>query len=777
MGWHNRVFQAMPIWMARLVGNGVLRALCVSFFHMDQRFSQNIWQEGHRQAGDDLTIDPAAGSSSLKLTFDDVCYVFFRHKWKILTFAVLGIAAALILYYLSPRLYRSEAKLMVKYITEVEPQRPGSPDGEGARSPVLRGETVVNSELEILTSMDLAMKVAEAVGPERILARVGGGKDLVHAALVIHSGTLPDVPRRGNVIRVVFEHPDPTVVRPVLSNLVDRSFIKHSEIHRALASLDDFAVQRKQTQERLHNTEQSLWDLKKTNAVFSVEESKRAAAEQVARTHQTLNDLETELEARQAAWKAIQSAALAHPAETNAVGHDERREIYQSVLNQLDQLRRRKTELLGQFLEGSSMVQPVQQEITQLEKQRRDMEREDPTLLYSNLSPAAGGRAADGLDEAARITILQSRVAALRTSLQRARAEEARLYELEAPIVRLQRTKELEESKFRYLSSALEEAQIDSGLGSGCQISAGCRTRRRRCVSLGPSTSGWGAGRWRSGVRLGVGFAHGVFCGSDGETADRVPPFDAAASVYVHTSAPPERKAAGLLRDRTGETEPSSLPAPVGAGPQDLAGSQLQPYVEAIRDRILNRFENLARKPKLVGVCGASSGAGVTSIAAGLAASLSEAGDLKVLLVDMKRGQGRAHPMLGSRKSCSLLDALEGPNRQEALIAPNLYLASANGSGKQEVVSSPRKFTTVVPHLNTSDYDYIVFDLPPVNPVSITPRLAKHMDIVLMIVEAEKARRNTVRGAGSLLLEFTKNVAVVLNKTRSYGPKQLSQAA
>jgi polysaccharide biosynthesis transport protein len=132
---------------------------------------------------------------------------------------------------------------------------------------------------------------------------------------------------------------------------------------------------------------------------------------------------------------------------------------------------------------------------------------------------------------------------------------------------------------------------------------------------------------------------------------------------------------------------------------------------------------------------------------------------------------------LGSRKSCSLLEALDGPNRQEAQVAPNLYLASANGGSKQEIVSSPRKFTTVVPQLNASDYDYIVFDMPPVNEVSITPRLAKHMDLTLLVVEAEKTRRATIRDAGALLLEFSQNVAVVLNKTRGYLPKQAGQAA
>jgi Mrp family chromosome partitioning ATPase len=137
----------------------------------------------------------------------------------------------------------------------------------------------------------------------------------------------------------------------------------------------------------------------------------------------------------------------------------------------------------------------------------------------------------------------------------------------------------------------------------------------------------------------------------------------------------------------------------------------------------------------------------------------------------MKRSNGTPHPLLGVRKSCSLLEALEGAKRQDALIAPNLYLAST-GEPKQMVTSAP-KFTRVVPRLNASDYDYIVFDMPPVNQVSITPRLAKHMDLTLLVVEAERAHRTTVEEAGSLLLEFTPNVGLVLNKTKTYGPKQV----
>jgi polysaccharide biosynthesis transport protein len=738
---------------------------------MDQRLSHNVWHEEPPSFPEERGRTETPVAPGFSLSFDDVCYVFFRHKWKIVGLSMLGAAAALVLYYLSPRFYRSEAKLMVKYITEMEPLT--TSDGQGqVRSPVLRGETVVNSELEILTSMDVAMKVAEAVGPERILAQVGGGSDLISAALVVNSGTKCDVPRGGNVIRVVFQHPDPTLVRPVLSNLVDQYFVKHFEIHRALASFDDVAQQREQVQERLHKTEQNLWDLKKTNQVFSLEESKKAAADQVFRVAQSLDEAQTELEARQAAMKALREGAPTLAPEMESKGREERWDRYNGILSQLGQLRRQRLELMSQFLDGSAMVQPVDQSIATLEGQKRALEKEDPNLLLSAAaSTTGGGQGLAAYDETSRLTILKARVEALRSSLSRARSAEAKLYEVEAPIVRLQRTKDLEEGKFRYLSSALEQAQIDSNLGASRMSNISkVQDPTAPTREIGPLYKRMAmlAG---GGVFLGVALALLMEFFVD-QTVKRPVEFPGLLPAPLFLSIP---RLTGRP-DRMIEPGGGSKTAP---DTWALNGKerQLQPFVEALRDRILNRFEALARKPKLVGVCGSNSGCGVTSIAAGLAASLSEAGDLKVLLVDMKRGSGRPHPILGSRKSCSLMEALEGPKRQEGLIGPNLYLARAQESGSQQLVTSPRKFTTVIPQLNTSDYDYIVFDMPPVDSVSITPSLAKHMDLTLLVVESEKSRRNTVKQSGALLLEFTKNVAVVLNKTHSYLPRRLGQEA
>ena len=78
-----------------------------------------------------------------------------------------------------------------------------------------------------------------------------------------------------------------------------------------------------------------------------------------------------------------------------------------------------------------------------------------------------------------------------------------------------------------------------------------------------------------------------------------------------------------------------------------------------------------------------------------------------------------------------------------------------------------------MPKLKASDYDYIIFDMPPVTQTSVTTRLAGFMDTVMLVIESEKTDREVVQQANQLLLQSKANVTAVLNKTRKYIPARL----
>ena len=211
-----------------------------------------------------------------------------------------------------------------------------------------------------------------------------------------------------------------------------------------------------------------------------------------------------------------------------------------------------------------------------------------------------------------------------------------------------------------------------------------------------------------------------------------------------------------------------------------LLTSDLRPltsglYFDSLRDRLMTWFDarNLTHKPKLVAITSCSKAAGVSSIATGLAASLSQIGSGSVLLVDMDHDKAAAHPFLDGKPACALHDALELQKPEGALALQNLYVASGNGAPDNLPKAMPKRFAHLMPKMKASDYDYIIFDMPPINQTSVTPRLANHMDMVLIVIEAEATRREAVKRGMAALVESKAPVATVMNKTRSYIPSWL----
>jgi Mrp family chromosome partitioning ATPase len=242
-----------------------------------------------------------------------------------------------------------------------------------------------------------------------------------------------------------------------------------------------------------------------------------------------------------------------------------------------------------------------------------------------------------------------------------------------------------------------------------------------------------------------------------------------------------------LLPASAGEMPPTdpaqpgsaALPAPATNGhiaPWEQRHA-LRPFFETLRDRLMTYFEviNLTHKPKLVAVTSCGEGAGVTTTAAGLASALSETGEGNVLLVNMNVQDGEAHHFYRGKLTCGLEEALEQNKRNATCVQDNLFIAKDINANENLPRVLPKRFSHLVPKMRASDYDYIIFDMPPMSQISITPRLARYMDMVLLVVESEKTDRDTAKKAANLLLESKTNVGVVLNKARTHLPRRLQQ--
>src|SRR2546426_6398475 len=98
------------------------------------------------------------------LSLNDIFFAVFKHKRKILLSALAGFIAAAIVYLLYPPLYESQAKLLVRYVLERSAVDPIESAGGSGKTT----DNVLGSEVEILTSWDLAAQVAETIGVQRL---------------------------------------------------------------------------------------------------------------------------------------------------------------------------------------------------------------------------------------------------------------------------------------------------------------------------------------------------------------------------------------------------------------------------------------------------------------------------------------------------------------------------------------------------------------------------------------------------------------------------------
>lgn len=718
---------------------------------------------------------------------NDILFVLLKHKWKIIALALIGLAGAVAVYLFDPPLYQSEAKLLVKYVLE----RNGIDAVERTSDAGRGGDTsVIGSELEILTSWDLALETAEAVGVERLLAGTPGTPNATAAAMQILSGLKVGGVKGTDVIAVSFRHSDPELARTVLENIVRRYKERHINLHRSGEAYDFVTVQRDAAKNALISADSTLKDEKKKAEIVSLPESVAALSTALARSQLELYDAETERAEQNARLEALEKATGSGLGTSNTATEpepvrDERPQVpaadveeYQLLAARLAKLRQVELDLSSRYLPEASTVKANQQQITSVQSQLRAMEKRHPDLAVTvPVTGAARGGLLDIVSERAKLAAIDAKVKMLSERLDQIRARAAEFVEIEPKIAELLRNKEVNETNYKLLAERLEKSRVDETLDP------------ERIPNIGyvqkPSPALRAAGDHKKAVvaLAGGGIGSGIALAFLLElvlnrTVKRPIELETRLGVPLLLSIPfipikghPSRP---LLPSHGPSTELVGKNQPRSGGitsPWEM-DHFIRPFAEAVRDRLVLYFElsRLTRKPKLVAVTGLSEGAGVSTLAGGLAAALSETGDGKVLLVDMNVERTAVQPFFHGQAACSLIDALQ-PAHEMAATADNLYLATVADSNAGPMQLVPKRFYDLIPHLKASDFDYIIFDMPPVSESSATLAIAGFMDKVLFVVEAEENNTETLKRSLNELTAARANVSGIFNKRRSYAPK------
>ena len=751
-------------------------------------------------------------SVSPAMSVDDIVYVLFKHKWKLITITLLGWAAALAFFFLAPPAYTSMAKLMVRYVVERSPL--DHLDSAASPSAGRANESVILSEMEILTSWDLADRVANVPGMERLLPKSSGPEKAGAVASTIVEGLSVKAVPGSNVIQVYFKHQNPEMAQRVLDELIRQYFIKHLDVHRSKEAAKFVTEKVEQSRTKLRGAEEDVTKLKVENGILSLGESMKNLSEELERSEAELGDSETALaeqrarvaslehfmneEGRVAATgqkpkysdhvlevRRAEPAAPATPAKADAavvesagpkVGLMEINQ-FQSILAKLYDLKSNDLKLADKWAPNSTVMRQHKEQIAKLEDEEKEMLKKYPDLgAVARQTSANQGSRIDLVAERAQLEALEAKAGKLRESLNQTRKRVSELTQIAPKIVEKERMRDIEEINYRYMGSSLEKAQIDEAL-DGSKIpnisivqeaTPPVLDMKKRIQIIAAIAVGVPA------AAIGLTLLFGLFLNKTVKRAHEVEnrlgmPLVLSIPFFSGRSVKRLRGAKARLAQRS-EVKNGEL------APWDKEHF-IVPYAEAIRDRLHTFFETqgITATPKLIGVSSFSRGSGASTLAAGLASALSNTDGDKVMLVDMN-GTGAAARVFSGGKPVdmtkgdeALTDSKDDNGGEKLTAGPVDSLSTGAALGLSEC-------RRLMGELKTRGCDYLVFDMPPVSDISPSASIGGLMDHVLAVVESEATMTDQVKRGYRDLAAAQATVSIVFNKARGYGSEMFAGA-
>jgi succinoglycan biosynthesis transport protein ExoP len=747
-----------------------------------------------------------------RLGVRDILYILFRHKKKIVVLGLLGIVAAAAVFLNRSAAYESKAKLLVDYV--LSRNLADSVESEVGTSSGRSMKSVLNAELEILTSRDLALKVAEKIGPEKILPDAEPEATALGASLAIYRGLTVQNGRDSQVISVSYRNKDPELAVEILNEFVGQYFLMHLEVHRSGGAVYETTKRLDEVKGELSKVDSDLLELSKIRDITAITEQLVLLGQRKTKAEEELMLAQAEVVGLQARLAAAEGR-ISPPVDDETIeipkaqASDEEAEEYRKALAQIDGFELARSQILNTYTEGSDRAKTNQRRLDEAKAKRAKMLKKSPNLARTVLS-LPGGTPGAGLQEASLDEArgqLFSLMARSKFLLDRKTAIEAdykSLADLAPQVADLERKKRLVAEKFALASVAQQQAVSDQALISSditkmpnidiiehpsIAVVAGSKTTMMLAVALGGG-----------GLAFGIALALLIELFLD-NSIKRPDEIESRLRLPLMLSIPllkvPEVRngSRGKRRLLTGEGKAKRngngngnsetagggsemIPDPQSSAPPSRWDHDhfIRPFTDAIRDRVGHQFDvnGMKHKPKLVALTGFSDDAGTSTLAASLAASFAETVDGKVLFVDLNGDSDEEAEQIAGDSSDENLVTQDGEGevgfREQS---ENLFVATIptqNGKSKRFL---PSKLYDLLPQFKSSDFEFIIFDMPLIDPMSPTMAMAGFMDKVLLVVDAGKTGRDVLKRSYEELIATRADVSTILNKTSDSLPSWL----
>lgn len=555
------------------------------------------------------------------------------------------------------------------------------------------------------------------------------------------------------LIDIKFTHTDPTVAEKVVNAIAEVYVFSNLEKRtEANSTTGDFLQKRiAELQQQIRTSEERLVNYAKNNQIISLDPNQNTVVERLAGLNQQLLQAENERKTAEAAYNAAKT-----PEAANALV-DEGAKQNGDLEAKLIELRQKRALLLVDATEEAPEVKEVDQQITELDKQLKDLRSRKSATLLTNLNT--------------RYQQALEREQSLRKAFEQQRAQT--LSQNEAAINYRIIQQEIETNKSLLnglLQGAKENDVVLAGKPNNISIVDYALTPD---TPVGPNRTRTVIAAFFLSIGLGLGLALFFEYLDDTvhstEEVERVLHLPALAVIPSVGSAARRRVLPGISKTVALQKQSNGN----GHGHSELLMNMdsRSPLAEAYRHlRTSVLLSTAGRAPKSLLVTSSLPGEGKTTTAVNTAVSLAQTG-ASVVIIDADMRRPRLQSIFGMQGQLGLSSILSSDVSEGDMLA---MVRDDQESGLSVLTSGPippnpaellgsDQMRRLIATLQ-ANYTHVVVDSPPVSSFTDGVLISTMVDGVLLVVHGGKSSRHIVRRSKQLLSDVgAKIFGVVLN--------------
>ncbi|HEY4423705.1 MAG TPA: polysaccharide biosynthesis tyrosine autokinase [Pyrinomonadaceae bacterium] len=557
------------------------------------------------------------------------------------------------------------------------------------------------------------------------------------------------------LIDIKFTHTDPSVAEKVVNAIAEVYVFWNLEKRtEANSTTGDFLQKRiAELQQQIRTSEERLVNYAKNNQIISLDPNQNTVVERLAGLNQQLLQAENERKTAEAAYNAAKT-----PDAANALV-DEAAKQNSDVEAKLIELRQKRALLLVDATEEAPEVKEVDQQITELDKQLKDLRSRKSATLLTNLNT--------------RYQQALEREQSLRKAFEQQRAQT--LSQNEAAINYRIIQQEIETNKSLLnglLQGAKENDVVLAGKPNNISIVDYALTPD---TPVGPNRTRTVIAAFFLSIGLGLGLALFFEYLDDTvhstEEVERVLHLPALAVIPSVGSAARRRVLPG--KSKTAALQKGGNSNGNGNGNSELLKNVdgRSPLAEAYRHlRTSVLLSTAGRAPKSLLVTSSLPGEGKTTTAVNTAISLAQTG-ASVVIIDADMRRPRLQSIFDMQGQLGLSSILSSDASEDDMLS---MVTEDQKSGLSVLTSGPippnpaellgsDQMRRLIATLQ-ANYTHVVVDSPPVSSFTDGVLISTMVDGVLLVVHGGKSSRHIVRRSKQLLSDVgAKIFGVVLN--------------